>query len=293
MRVLFKFFILHPLSGPLGIIAFFRFFRWQIKSRLVRRVFVHGWIGESKFYVTRGETGLTGNIYVGLHDFTDMSFLIHFLRPTDCFIDVGSNSGSYTILASAAVGAKSVSIEPALSTFSRLLANIELNGIGDRVRAVNVGLSSESGVLRITTGNDTTNHLVSENLNINTEIVKVTTLDELTFGCTPILIKIDVEGWEYKVLEGAFKTLKDEKLKAIIIEINGNAEKLGYSDTLLIEKLSTFGFTSYSYNPFKRSLMRTGGKNMSGGNTIFIRDIKFVEERIISAEKLKIFGMKI
>jgi thymidylate synthase len=62
-------------------------------------------------------TGATGNIYAGLHEFEDMAFLLHLLRSEDMFADVGSNIGSYTILASGVVGAKSVAFEPVPSTY--------------------------------------------------------------------------------------------------------------------------------------------------------------------------------
>ncbi len=65
-------------------------------------VIVH-WIGGTRLAARRGMTGLTGNIYAGLHEFADMAFLLHFLRPSDLFADVGANVGSYTILASGVV----------------------------------------------------------------------------------------------------------------------------------------------------------------------------------------------
>jgi hypothetical protein len=34
---------------------------------------------------------VTGNIYCGLHEFADMGFVLHFLRPGDLFVDVGAN----------------------------------------------------------------------------------------------------------------------------------------------------------------------------------------------------------
>ncbi len=69
-------------------------------------------------------TGATGNIYAGLHEFDDMAFFLHLLRPEDMFADVGSNIGSYTILASGVVGAKSVAFEPVafnLSFFEQVI----------------------------------------------------------------------------------------------------------------------------------------------------------------------------
>ena len=56
--------------------------------------------------------GATGNIYCGLHDFEEMSFLMHFLRAGDVFADVGVNVGAYSMLA-ASVGARAIAFEPA------------------------------------------------------------------------------------------------------------------------------------------------------------------------------------
>jgi hypothetical protein len=53
---------------------------WQIKSRLQHEVIV-SWIANQKLAVRRGMTGATGNVYVGLHEFPDMMFLLHFLIP--------------------------------------------------------------------------------------------------------------------------------------------------------------------------------------------------------------------
>lgn len=80
-------------------------------------------------------TGATGNIYTGLHEFIDMAFCLHLLRPGDLFIDVGANVGSYTILASKVVGANSFTLEPVPETFKRLKRNININDIVSLVDA--------------------------------------------------------------------------------------------------------------------------------------------------------------
>ena len=41
------------------------------------------WIKGSKLIVRNGMTGATGNIYCGLHEFADMGFVLHLLRPGD------------------------------------------------------------------------------------------------------------------------------------------------------------------------------------------------------------------
>ena len=87
----------HPLNREHKLGAIIRFAKWQLGSRLVPGAVVYDWINGSRFLVKTGETGLTGNIYTGLHEFPDMGFLLHFLRSDDLFVDVGANVGSYTI----------------------------------------------------------------------------------------------------------------------------------------------------------------------------------------------------
>jgi FkbM family methyltransferase len=260
---------------------------------MLQKSIIHSWIGETKFYVSSGETGLTGNIYVGLHEFNDMSFLLHLLTQNDLFVDIGSNSGSYTILASGAVRAKSISIEPVPGTFQRLLKNIELNGMRERVAPMNIGLSSEKGVLAVTTNSDTTNHLVLGPTLLNTTQVEVETLDGICSGENPTLIKIDVEGWELKVLSGADKVMKNEKLLALILEINENGEKLGVQEKELLDLLARYGFFPVAYDPFTRSTTRISGHNSSGGNTIFVRNVDAISSRVRAADAYKVFRMNI
>ena len=67
---------------------------------MLNRKIIVPWVGDSRFITGSGETGLTGNIYVGFHEYEEMLFLLHALQPTDTFVDVGANVGEYTILAS-------------------------------------------------------------------------------------------------------------------------------------------------------------------------------------------------
>ena len=121
-----KFITDHPLNRDRKLSSIIRFAKWQIGSRLVQGAIIFDWINGSKFLVKTGETGLTGNIYTGLHEFIDMGFLLHFLRDEDLFIDVGANVGSYSILACYAVGARGIAFEPVPSTYNGLLKTYAL-----------------------------------------------------------------------------------------------------------------------------------------------------------------------
>jgi FkbM family methyltransferase len=284
-----KFVTDHPLNRQHKIKSLIRFAKWQIGSRLVPGAVVFDWIDGAKFLVRNGETGLTGNVYTGLHEFADMAFLLHVLRAEDLFIDAGANLGSYTILACSSVGANAYTIEPVPGTFEKLTANIRLNQLETKVECLNVALGREAATMNITSDLDTTNHLLAKGEHCeNTTSVDVSTLDAILGSEHPTLMKIDVEGYETPVLEGAQETLRKESLQAVIMELNGSGERYGFDETHTMEMMLDHGFKTYSYDPMDRTLVNLQNKNLQSGNTIFIRDEAFVIDRLKSSPKYKV-----
>ena len=112
IRNLSNLFSNHPLTRDAPMGAWARFASWQVRSRLQNEV-IFPWIGGQRLAVRRGMTGATGNVYVGLHEFSDMMLSLHFLREADHFLDVGANVGSYTILAAGVCKARVWAFEPA------------------------------------------------------------------------------------------------------------------------------------------------------------------------------------
>jgi FkbM family methyltransferase len=271
-----------------------RFVKWQVGSRLIQGEVVCDWVNGSKFLVKKGETGLTGNIYTGLHEFADMGFLLHFLRYEDLFVDVGANVGSYTILACSAIGARGVAFEPVPFTYKRLVENMRLNHLEEKVKCYNKGLGSQQGTIFFTSDRDTTNHVLASNEQCsNTVNVEVTSLDNALNSETPSLIKIDVEGYESPVLQGALKTLKKQSLHAVILELNGSGSRYGFNESEILALMLDHGFGIYSYNPFSRVLINLEKKNSNSGNTLFIRNIEFVEERLRKSVKINVNGWQL
>lgn len=286
-----KFIATHPLNHQQKALSVWRFAKWQIASRLAPGAIVFDWVNGSRFMVRKGETGLTGNVYTGLHEFPDMAYLLHVLRPEDLFVDVGANVGSYTILACSAVGAKGYAFEPIPSTHSRLVENLRLNCLEQTVRHPNVGIGDQSGELLFTTDGDTINHALAEGeLCANTVSVEVATLDAVLMDDSPSLIKIDVEGFEKPVLLGAQSVLSNTSLHSVIMELNGSGERYGFDESTILEMMFDHGFRAYSYQPFQRTLHDLNGKNLDLGNTLFIRNREYVEGRIRSADKITVNG---
>lgn len=280
----------HPLTKDNRKSALFRFLKWQIVSRFYPHPVIHPFLEGSKLIVKKGMTGATGNIYVGLHEFEDMAFLLHFLLQDDVFGDIGANIGAYTILASGVVNAKSITVEPIPSTFKHLQNNIKINDVENLVSAFNNGVGAIEGSLRFTESFDTVNHVVTENAvpHENTIQVPMVTMDYLFSNNLPALLKIDVEGFELNVLKGGENVLKSNELKAIIIELNGSGNRYGITDKEVHDLLLYYNFLPYSYNPFERQLKNIP-EFLGNGNTIYIKDIGFVEERIHKSRKYSLF----
>ncbi len=73
-----------------------RYLKWQIGSRLLPGAVHVPFVNDTVLVVTPGMTGATLNIYTGLHEFEDCGFLLHLLRCSDLFVDIGANVGVYT-----------------------------------------------------------------------------------------------------------------------------------------------------------------------------------------------------
>jgi FkbM family methyltransferase len=236
--------------------------------------------------VERGMAGATGNIYCGLHEFEDMSFLLHFLRPEDLFVDIGANIGSYTILASGQVGCKTISFEPIPATYYQLKNNIMVNHLEDLVQARNLGVGAKEETLVFTSKLDTVNHVAISGEPGETIRVSINSLDHYLDQLNPTLLKIDVEGFEKEVIHGASGTLKNPALKAIIIELNGSGLRYGYKDDHIHQQLLEHHFLPYRYLPFSRELVRIN--SFGTHNTLYLRDVSDIQLRIKEASLITV-----
>jgi len=251
---------------------------------------VKPFIAGINFYARKGLTGITGNIYTGLHEFDDMAFLLHFLLPGDVFFDIGANAGSYTLLASGVCQAKTIAIEASANTAAITVKNISLNKLENKVTLINAAAGATAGILSFSKNEDTTNHIISagESAETDVETVNVINIDSLILTDKPTLIKIDVEGFETEVLKGMTDTLKQPILKAIIIELNGSGLRYGFNEDAIHQTLLSVGFKPYQYDPFKRELQLMD--SFGSYNTIYCRDEAFIKARVKASKGFKIMG---
>ncbi|HLJ93373.1 MAG TPA: FkbM family methyltransferase [Gemmataceae bacterium] len=150
-------------------------------------------------------------------------------------IDAGAHIGRYTLMAASAVGpsGRVIAIEPGPDTFTLLRENAALNQM-TWITPIQAALGKEDGWADLFTGSDqATNSLRGEWLDklegfesiTRRSCQKVTVrslpslLAELGLGSVDLL-KIDVEGAELEVLQGARALLRSGQIKQIICEVH-------------------------------------------------------------------------
>jgi FkbM family methyltransferase len=287
----------HPLCVKRHADILRRFLKWHIAGRLAPGEIAVEWVNGTRFLARPTYFGFSANVYCGLLEFNDMSFLLHVLRTDDLFVDIGANRGSYTVLAGAAVGARVIAVEPVPETFKNLQANVNLNSMTDRVECLNIGLGDSEGELLFTAdASDCVNHVLTKGETAGKTVkVPVRRLDDLVGDRSPFLIKMDVEGYEWFVLKGGARVLADSTLEAIIIEFNNTGlDRYGVGDDQIDQLLRDNGFSPMKYDPFARDL--TPVDPLAGnrsGNAIYVGDIAAVAERLKTGGAYNVFGIAV
>ncbi len=168
----------------------------------------------------------------GQYEPNTMVVLQKLLSPGDIFFDVGANIGCFSLYAARIVGAKGhvFAFEPSYREYNRLVENVLLNDITN-VTTINVAVSDleGKGMLNIACERHSGQNTLGQDYvykgvkSIATEEVDTITLDKFvrTISIDRVdVIKLDIEGWEYKALLGACEILKKYR-PALIIEITG------------------------------------------------------------------------
>jgi len=281
----------HPINRRARWAAVMRYGVVQVAARLTPGDVCVPFPNQTVVLVSPRMKGAAHFIAPGLCEFDVMSFVMHFLRPEDLFVDVGANVGAYTVLASGVAGAKSVSFEPSPSTFWYLARNVKLNNLEKLAEPFNLALGKEQGVMHLTEGLGTENYVSRQAEPGRTTPVGVAALDKMLEDRQPVLLKIDVEGFESQVLAGASRTLAQPSLRAFIIERMGNANRYGEDEAIMHERIRALGYIPCAYTALDRGLHRLDPQDT--GNLIYVRDVEAVQKRVREAAPYRFAGLSV
>ncbi len=166
----------------------------------------------------------------------EFNFLKRNLKPSSIFIDIGANSGFYSLVAARSIGreGKIIAFEPNPVMIARFKLNISINDNNDIIQVMPFGLADRATDFDLA--------LDPNNLGGST-IVKTNRQHIVKIKCVPLLdaikdkvsridfLKIDIEGADVLVMNAFFKTAPPSLYpKYIIIETDEglDLEAFGY-----------------------------------------------------------------
>jgi FkbM family methyltransferase len=136
-------------------------------------------------------------------------------QPVGYFVDVGANSGSYSVMfATRNLANRIVAFEPDPGNYARLLSNLTLNGLCHRVDARRLALGDAEGDVTLYEGamwnkGESSIALPDQTPKGVTHLVRQARFDSLfALSDERIIIKMDVEGYEFEALAGMEQTLR-------------------------------------------------------------------------------------
>ena len=164
------------------------------------------------------------------------------------FIDIGANIGIYSIIAAKLKNANVYAFEPHVFNYAELYKNILINNLMHKIIGYNLALSNETEISKLFISSMTpgeSHHDFSENRIVTQPSIGTKNAiqyfgneirdNRLTQGCAgftldyllktqvfpcPNHIKIDVDGFEWKVIDGMTNIINNSNVESILIEID-------------------------------------------------------------------------
>ena len=191
-----------------------------------------------------------------LYDPEEVAFIKDRVRGGDVFVDVGANIGFYTLLAASLVGDRGrvLAIEADPENYRSLVENIERNGVESAV-AIPIGVSDRQEVLRLShhEGGNKGGHSFA-GLGGEGVDVRCDTLCHI-FGRAGIervdYMKMDIEGFEYKVLREFMSTCDNSMFPTYI-----QYEHTHLNDSGLADLVGAHGYKEILLTPYNRVVYR-------------------------------------
>jgi FkbM family methyltransferase len=176
----------------------------------------------------------------------------------DTFLDIGANIGLYSMMAATRGLSRVYAVEPNPYTFSVLARNVAENQFGSCIVPLNIAMAQTSSIVSFNlSGLDAgtgQNKIVfkQEDINNISIIVPSFSLDEFVHiqGISEINhIKIDVDGLEFEILQGADKTLSHRGLKTVLVEDNTQQENQKSELNMFLEQYGLQQSNVWGNNP--------------------------------------------
>jgi FkbM family methyltransferase len=197
------------------------------------------------------------SLYGGYEGISRKFFDEH-LEPGDLFLDIGAHWGMFSLTAATRHPGqvRVLAVEPHPLNVTQLLKGVSVNRLHEVIDVVASAAGDRRGIARLRL-NTTMGHSLDEATPLPSQaplLVPVTTVDEL-LSTRPelaqgrVLMKIDVEGFEYEVLCGARQLMESGRVAAVMWEKGHSyGQGAGHEKMLkMIDEFDRYGFRLYRF----------------------------------------------
>lgn len=154
------------------------------------------------------------------------------IKPGDVLFDVGANVGAYSLVAAKFFkgAVKVFAFEPSFLNFVQLNKNIAVNDCAKEITPLQIALSNQKGLIEFQFSSLLTGAALHSLKNVSDlknssyqQKVVAYRLDDLIKEFhlpVPNFMKLDVDGGEETILQGAPETLKNKNLRGLLVEVD-------------------------------------------------------------------------
>jgi len=222
-------------------------------GKLTGRRFVKRQVYDYRMWLDLDDPGISrGLLLFGNRELEHREMLFRIVRSGMTIFDVGANIGYYAIMESKLVGesGRVIAVEPSHTNVKLLQRNLQLNSINnvtvlsgaisDKVGVAKFHLSYQSNLNTFHDVGSGREHLSGETIDVETQTV---TMLAKKFGA-PDLIRMDVEGHEVAVLNGAMSAIKSGTIRpSVIFETHLSRYSATNDMATVLKRMFELGYT--------------------------------------------------
>lgn len=233
---------------------------------------------------------LSRDIFVDHFEANERTFVRRYLQAGDIFVDVGANIGLFTVIGAKVVGptGRVYAFEPSALAYGRLTQNVMLNHLTN-VECLQLALSDQDERRIMTTAPDgfaAWNSLAHPSAGSRFVPEEIQCRQWDTFAAQAnlsgkvALIKIDVEGWEFYMLNGAQATLVQPDAPDLLVEFTEvNAKAAGVTGVEVYALLREFGYQLYRIDSAIKTIHPAVAQSYEWENLLATKNIAQVCKR--------------
>ncbi len=270
----------HPIS------AILRFVFWNFSKSFKRDFHYKVWGYKFKFWIQSHQSYWLFKNYI--MDYDEFVFIEKLSRKGDVIFDIGANIGVYSMWFDKSIKGEGriFSFEPDSNNLKKFQYNLKLNNNVNAIKLYDCAVSNSKGFIEFFSGLDEQSSIsFATDQDYNSTKVETISIDDFCNENAISIInylKIDVEGAEYLVLEGANGMLSNQAIKIIQLELNDHISNFNFKIEDVVKMMELKGYKLYRLQDKLYPIIKTNYNELldeAGNNYFFVADMEYINSR--------------